>query len=123
MKIRNGFVSNSSSSSFVVALDNLNDAENPITISLEMKINLSDYGEIIKDKSAFVNWLEEQGYTNKYPYHKEKDIFNALDNGKIVIIGSFANDAEDTERILCDAGLNNVKFNKPVEVIEGEGGY
>ena len=123
MKIRNGFVSNSSSSSFVVALDNFEDATNTITVSLEMKVNLSDYGEIIRNKEEFNKWLKYEGYTDEYEHHKNKEILNALGQGKIVVIGHFSDDDDNNERILCNTGLENVKFNKPVEVIQGEGGY
>lgn len=122
MKVRKGFVSNSSSSSFVIAVDSEEDIKNlKITVEVDLTNYIDDYPSgILKTKEDVMKYAEEN-------YLSEKDVKEMLDvikRGKVVIAGSFASDSDDSvENYLCENGLNNVELIDGIEIINGEGGF
>jgi len=125
MKLRNGFVSNSSSSSFIVAVKGKDSR-----VKLEIEVDLADYGETISDKKQLLEYYKEyHGYNseedilNEYCADEYKEMLAEINNGNSVIVGSFASDSGDAlEQYLCDAGLQEAK-GKSVVVIHSEAGY
>ena len=90
MKIRVGFVSNSSSSSFILAC-NYNDDLNDVKIELKRTINLNPYVEKIYDKLN----LEECGeIIERYRLDtaQANQLLQSLSVGKKIIIGSVSTD-------------------------------
>ena len=116
MKTRIGFVSNSSSSSFIVAVDPKDSGK----IKIEIEINLDEYGHRIKTMQEVLDWKEE--YCVENDDSRLLKMIAAIESGKEIITGHFADDTGDaTELILCNAGIP--KDTKNVEIIESEGGY
>jgi hypothetical protein len=130
MKIRNNFVSNSSSSSFIVAVDNIT-----TKITLSMEIDLANYAHIINsiddlDNYYFKEWI--CGYNTIEEWLKDEDDSwvheqykkskKALENGKKVLIGYSDGTGDAIGAMLCNNGLKGIVGNN-VEIIYSEGGY
>lgn len=122
MKVRSGFVSNSSSSSFIVAVN-----ENT-KVKLEIEVDLNKFSDVkIKTIDDLTNYflndlyLEPEDLEEDSEYNKAKE---AIQEGKEILIGSFSNDSGDgLENFLCDNGLENNINVKDMIVICGDGGY
>jgi len=90
MKIRVGFVSNSSSSSFILAC-NYNDDLNDVKIELKRTVNLNPYVEKIYDKLN----LEECGeIIERYRLDtaQANQLLQNISMGKKIVIGSVSTD-------------------------------
>lgn len=134
MKKRIGFVSNSSSSNFIIAAKKGS--------SLKAKINIEiDIDDLIEKRITSIDELKEH-IVHDYGYKLENfdemyeddiDIKNEfdrlrvfLDKGLEILIGSASDDynGNGTETMICNQGLNVLDFDeKEIEVIEGDGGY
>jgi hypothetical protein len=119
MKIRNGFVSNSSSSSFVVAV------KDTTKIKLEIDVDLADYADkIIATEQELKDYFEyEYGddyLEDSWAADKFKDCLRAIEAGNKVIFGSCDSDGEALEQFLCETGIPD---SPDIEVIQGDGGY
>ncbi|MFH1547157.1 MAG: hypothetical protein ABIC57_01590 [bacterium] len=107
MKIRSGFVSNSSSSSFIVATDGRT------KVTFQVEVDLSSFGDVIKTEEELSAWFEneygETWETEKY-YDEERKRYDKcvemLNAGKIIITGCVSNEGyEPEEQMLYAAGL------------------
>ena len=122
MKIRNGFVSNSSSSSFIVA-----SKSNKIYIEIDLN-NLDcdgKYGFIAHNKEDFikkyttsimnnycVDSLEEALADEDYPFIKKEydKALKALENGYSIYRGSVYSDSDNAESLaIYQSGFDKVK--------------
>jgi hypothetical protein len=119
---RLGFVSNSSSSSFVAAISKDTDT----VVEFTIKVNILDYvDETIKTLEE-LDAYELNNYTQygDDSFTKEKIKWAELiKSGKSIIIGSASNEGTPEEGFLCDMGLNNAAKAHDLIVLEGEGGY
>ena len=130
MKTRNGFVSNSSSSSFVIAVKD--DAKVQITVEVDLE-NFGTTIETIEELDAYI--LDRYGYSGKSidelcsECEYTERIYDAskkeIEAGKKVIHGSFSDDSYDNplEAYLCHNGLKGIVDTDKIEVIDSEGGY
>lgn len=122
MKIRNGFVSNSSSSSFIVSVDKVKGGKFKISLDVDLA-NFAD------KKISSLEDLDK--YPSEYPLDAEWDketyeeIKLEIEKGRDVLIGSFASDNDNTiEQLLCEKGIpKDVEEWSGITIIENEGGY
>lgn len=122
MKKRFGFVSNSSSSSFIVAVN-----KGRTKIKLEVEVDLERYSHstisTIEDlMSYFIDYgydLDEIKEDERYQEAKK-----AIEEGKEILTGSFSSDEGDPiESLLCYNGLKKYIDSKNIVIIQSEGGY
>ena len=121
MKIRNGFVSNSSSSSFIVAVTN----PETTTVAVTVKANLKNFTrDVIKTEIELLKyfnsqygseWLEEEYLLDRFNKCKQK-----LAAGWVICCGVFSDEEGAIERILCEEGIQE---QEGIKVILSEGGY
>lgn len=116
MKIRSGYVSNSSSSSFIVATDG-----DPI---VTVRIDLTKFiSKTLTTKEEILEWyLDDYGYTEEEllgdRYHKPKyeAMLKAIENGKKIYQGSASNESyEGDELFIYGGGLRSAEG---VEIID-----
>ena len=126
MKIRNGFVSNSSSSSFIVAKNQSLD----LKVRIEIEVDLNDY----VDKKAttieeLITCFEDcYGLDARYMLEDPRYVAakKVIGEGKTVYFGSFSSETGSaSEKLLCDEGLHGVGLTHSgnMDIIESEGGY
>jgi predicted Holliday junction resolvase-like endonuclease len=118
MKVRSGFVSNSSSSSFIVAV------EGNTKVTLKVEVDLAELGKILKTeddvRDAFNEyWGKEEMEEDEWVAEKYRKCVDAIKNGKIVIFGDVANDSDNPlEAYMYDAGI---PYADGMEVIQDAG--
>lgn len=121
MKNRNGFVSNSSSSSFVVAYkeDGLETLNLPISHPLHKSMDLKK--TVLK--CIDINYKTVEEYLDDYKKIEEwnKDHIQWINDGYTIGIGRFSDESDDElERFLCEVAIDlddvNLKLCK-------DGGY
>jgi hypothetical protein len=121
MKIRNGFVSNSSSSSFVVAVP----AEQKNTaISVTLTANIQDYvQDRITTKEELLEYINDNCYDPDERIYQYAEWVKFIEAGKVILAGSFSSDSgEPIESALCERGLKK-EDNPALDIIQSEGGY
>ncbi|MCK9428938.1 MAG: hypothetical protein M0R17_02870 [Candidatus Omnitrophica bacterium] len=121
MKLRTGFVSNSSSSSFIIAAID----QNKLKVKVEIEADLSKYLEqTITSEDELWDFIKDRYYDDD----NQKEEFIKLNNylkthGNIIILNMSSDNYEDPiEQFLLDRGIKDLS-NSNITVIEGEGGY
>jgi len=130
MKTRNGFVSNSSSSSFIIAWKKKNEDVKKLlekAFAIPKFHPLSDITEKVVNclcsqlnentfytEDDYLNYIAEEGE------YKEKEILKFIREGFTVGIGSLSDEEYGIEAMLCNTDLN---YKSDDLVIIHEGGY
>lgn len=127
MKIRNGFVSNSSSSSFIVAAE-----KDKTDIIISISVDLETYGEILDSKEKLDDYFQSEWGRDDYSNVEDnldtdslityQSCLEEIKEGKIIIVGMFTSDSEDDiERFMCMQGIP--KDAEGIKIIKNNGGY
>ena len=126
MKIRQCYVSNSSSSSFIVACK-----PNKTTITLSIEVDLSTHGDTtITTKKELLNYFneyrvvksEEEILNDEYEVENYTTMLAELEKGNVVIVGSFSSEGDPLDQFLCDRGLQGLSGDG-VTIIQSDAGY
>jgi len=121
MKVRNGFISNSSSSSFIIGIKDeksaraiLNKAcevpeQHPFHDMIEEMVSaivrsISHCDELGCDLTSYMEWVNEEGED------VDENIVNAINKGLTVYRGYFSDEGgDDIESLLCNTSFNIVR--------------
>ncbi len=122
MKTRTGFVSNSSSSSFVVALPK---GEKNTEIDISITVDLDDFasGYIKTEEELTEYFLDTYGEEDPKWCDWRKKAKVAIESGYYIVCGSFANDGGPVEAMLCDGGLSSDMVSDEMIILKGDGGF
>ncbi len=106
MKIRNGFVSNSSSSSFIVAVD----ADKSANVEVAVKVNLADFGDVLKTEQEVHNafneyWGKEELEEDDWVGAKYRKAIAAIKAGKVIVFGQVSNEDTPEEYVIYEKGI------------------
>ena len=123
MKIRHGFVSNSSSSSFILAMPKNSNSKK---IDFVIEGNLSQYvEETLKTKKDVIAYFKD----NLCCENDDEDFIKtlkAIDDGYIIMIGSLSDESSDDpiQAALCYSESDDIKLkNTSAFFIQKAGGY
>jgi hypothetical protein len=113
MKIRNGFVSNSSSSSFIVAVDKGQRGKFTLTLEVDLEKYLERRLSSLEDLGKYIKEWNKENY---------EQIKSEIEKGRDILVGSFASDNDDAvEVLLCESGIP--KDVEGITIIENEADY
>lgn len=127
MKMRTGFVSNSSSSSFVIAVTSEDKAkvkiEMDLTPCVERTIKtIEELEAYFKEEHLWDDYSMEQ-FLEDEPYHKEHYVKMkaAIESGMIVLVGSGSSEEYDgVNAFIYNGGLNGVTESDDFKIIESD---
>jgi len=135
MKKRIGFVSNSSSSSFIIATKGDQSTRALVEIDLDELISssistkeelveyiLEDYCFGIEDWDKYLT--EDGEYFDEYIYENYTKMLKSIEAGYTIHTGNASSEGESgLETMICNEGIGSLKFIDDVKIIEGDGGY
>ena len=122
MQIRSGFVSNSSSSSFIVAAK-----KGKTNVKLELEVDLADYldGDPIATVDELTRFYKEEYDSEESELVTDSNFQaakKAIEKGQVIYMGSFSDQSDNNlERFLCEQGIP--EHTKNITIIQSGGGY
>lgn len=116
MKTRCGLVSNSSSSSFIVAAK-----PGQTKVRINVEVDLKDYTDFILKKTSDIEKSERVDENIENGWLDREKIINYIKEGFHIYEGSFSDEGDPEEVLLCALGLKATNFQG--EILENEPGY
>ena len=120
MKIRAGFVSNSSSSSVIIASDSTTTDIFDATIKVRLSSLVQEKINTIENLNKFMSYhydfsiTEEQDDNNKFEREKYDMLKDYINNGKTIYICNANNEVEGVSNFLYENGLNDLKLKNGI---------
>ena len=131
MKIREGLVSNSSSTSFLAII--ADKKKTKVALSFEVDLNdyvdryittidelndyfICDYGDIKSNPILEIEKILKDDEDLKEKYNKMK---SGIEQGKTILVANISSEGEPEEQFLYDYGIANIAQNsKDIEILE-----
>lgn len=108
MKMRCGFVSNSSSSSFILS------CEKDTKIKLTIEVDLAEFAELITADKERIKQFIKESYFDSYVIPLQEKIFKEIDKGKEIYICKVSTHYGDKlQSFIYDQGLKSKKIKRP----------
>ena len=121
MKIKFDFVTNSSSTSFIVG--NLNKEINNNSVTLNIEVNLENFIDRTIKNLDELNCFWEDWFCDEFESVRDqyKECKNIIKRGGVINILRFSSESEDPlEVFIYEHGFKNVELPDNIIIIEGE---